>query len=536
MRLIVVGTGIVGAACGYAASRLGADVTFVDAAAVGRATAAGAGVICPWTSEADDPAWYAFSRAAVREYPSLVAGLSADDVSYRQVGALALADEDGELERIRARVVARRAEAPEIGEVRILADGEAQRMFPPLREGTRAVFIGGAARVDGRQLAGALLKASGATIRTGWATLSCDGGRVTGVMVDGKRIEADAVVAAAGAWTASLVEPAGVTVRVVPQRGQIMHIGLVSADTSDWPVVLPSATGHYMLAFGDSRVVAGATREAESGFDVRVTPGGLSEVLANALSVAPGLASGTHLETRVGLRPAGPDGRPLLGAVPAVAGLVVATGLGANGLTAGPYAGTIAARIALGLAPGIDLEPFDPLRLRLLRGLRLRYEVSEELLVVVGGLGLRTHPLVEHLGVIADEDSPGSGAHPLQDDGRRLRGAERSLIPEVILHSRDELAQVVGGRVLRQDPRLAELVPPFIVDELRDLGVGHLLRRRQAAGAAGVRDNVGAHVTRHDQNHPDLRRIAAQVFDQRLGEALDGELRRGVGIVRHAGA
>ena len=58
----------------------------------------------------------------------------------------------------------------------------------------------------------------------------------------------------------------------------------------------------------------------------------------------------------------------------------------------------------------------------------------------------------------------------------------------------------------------------------------------QAAGAAGVRDNVGAHVTRHDQNHPDLRRIAAQVFDQRLGEALDGELRRGVGIVRHAGA
>jgi D-amino-acid dehydrogenase len=66
--------------------------------------------------------------------------------------------------------------------------------------------------------------------------------------------------------------------------------------------------------------------------------------LANALSVAPGLAAGTHLETRVGLRPASPDGRPLLGAIPGVAGLFVATGLGANGLTAGPYAGTIAAR------------------------------------------------------------------------------------------------------------------------------------------------------------------------------------------------
>ncbi len=53
-------------------------------------------------------------------------------------------------------------------------------------------------------------------------------------------------------------------------------------------------------------MVAGATRETGSGFDVRVTPGGLAEILANALSVAPGLAAGTLLETRVGLRPAGP--------------------------------------------------------------------------------------------------------------------------------------------------------------------------------------------------------------------------------------
>jgi D-amino-acid dehydrogenase len=365
VQLVVVGSGIVGAACGYAASLLGADVTLVDAAAPGRATAAGAGIICPWAAVTEDPAWYAFSCAAVREYPALIASLDADDVSYRRVGALVLADGDDELERIRARVVARRAQAPEIGDVRILGDGEAERLFPPLRPGTRAVFIGGAARVDGRRLAGALTDAArrnGAQVRTGWATLACHGESVAGVAVDGELIEADAVVAAAGAWTRGLAEPAGVSVRVVPQRGQIMHIGLGSADTGDWPVVLPSASGHYLLAFGDSRVVAGATWEPDAGFDVRVTPGGMYEVLANALAVAPGLALGTHLETRVGLRPASPDGRPLLGAVPGVAGLVVATGLGANGLTAGPYAGTIAARVALGLPVAMDLGPFDPLR------------------------------------------------------------------------------------------------------------------------------------------------------------------------------
>jgi glycine/D-amino acid oxidase-like deaminating enzyme len=64
----------------------------------------------------------------------------------------------------------------------------------------------------------------------------------------------------------------------------------------------------------------------------------------------------------VGLRPVGPDVRPPLGLVDGVSGLVVATGLGASGLTMGPYAGAIAARSALGLPQLTDLAPFDPLR------------------------------------------------------------------------------------------------------------------------------------------------------------------------------
>jgi len=368
MRLIIVGAGIVGAACAYTASGLGAQVTLIDAERPGRATAAGAGIICPWTAAVDDPAWYDFARTAAREYPALIAALADQgeaDVSYRRVGALLLAGTPEQLEQARQRIAARSAGAPEMGEVSLLDEGQAQELFPPLRPGAVAVHIAGAARVDGRRLAAALVRAAarhGATIRTGAATLSCRAGRVTGVSVDGDLVEADAVVAAAGAWTAGFGEPAGVAVNVVPQRGQIVHIGLDGADTSRWPVVLPSATGHYLLAFDGSRVVVGATREAGSGYDVRVTPGGLAEVLANALSVAPGLSQGTLLETRVGLRPVGPDIRPLLGPVRGVDGLVVATGLGATGLTMGPLAGTVAARVALGLPPGVDLRPFDPLR------------------------------------------------------------------------------------------------------------------------------------------------------------------------------
>jgi D-amino-acid dehydrogenase len=369
MKLLVAGGGVVGAACAYTAANLGAEVVLVDADLPGRATAAGAGIICPWSSHVDDPVRYAFACAAAREYPGFVAGLAAAvggdpaDVSYRQVGALMLAlDADG-AERARERLRGALAAAPEMGEIQVLDARETRALFPPLRPAP-AVFVSGAARVDGTRLRATLIRAArakGAVVMTGRAELACRAGRVMGAEVDGDLVTADVVVAAAGAWTASLAAAAGVTVRVTPERGQIAHLRLDQADTGRWPVVLPAASGHYLLAFDDSRVVAGATRETGSGFDARVTAGGLGEVLTQALAVAPGLAGASHVETRVGLRPAGPDDRPLLGPA-GIDGLVVATGLGASGLTLGPLAGSVAARAALGLEQPFDLTPFDPLR------------------------------------------------------------------------------------------------------------------------------------------------------------------------------
>jgi D-amino-acid dehydrogenase len=153
MRLIVVGSGIVGSACACAASRLGAEVTLVDAGMAGQATAAGAGIVCPWTSRLDDPAWYAFGCAAAREYPGLVAGLAAAgeaDVSYRQVGALVVTDGAEQQEQARQRIAARRAAAPEMGDVQSLTGAEAQRLFPPLRPDAAAVFVRGQRCAGGR--------------------------------------------------------------------------------------------------------------------------------------------------------------------------------------------------------------------------------------------------------------------------------------------------------------------------------------------------------------------------------------------------
>ncbi|MGN9780797.1 NAD(P)/FAD-dependent oxidoreductase [Nonomuraea sp. ZG12] len=169
-------------------------------------------------------------------------------------------------------------------------------------------------------------------------------------------IEADVVIVAAGAWTGEVCRPLGVELPVFPRRGQIVHATLDGVDTAWWPIVLPRS-GPYLLGFPGSRVVVGATVE-DVGFAPRITMGGLEEVLQAGLRVAPGLYGATVTETRVGLRPVYAPGPPLIGRV--TDRVVVATGLSAYGLTAGPFTGELAAGLALGEDAPIDLTPYGP--------------------------------------------------------------------------------------------------------------------------------------------------------------------------------
>ncbi len=367
MRVVVIGAGVLGASTAFHLARAGAEIVLVDQAHDGRATAAGAGIVCPWASTAGDPGWRRIAEAGARYYPALLHLLAEDgrgDVGYRQVGALLVSADRGELDQIEREVHRRAAEVPEMGEVARLSPADARRLFPPLHPDLAAVRIAGGARMDGRLLTSALRHAAerrGARVLAGTAELLADGGRVVGVRVGAERVAAGGVVLAAGAWAPALLAPLGIALAVVPQRGQITHLRLESVETGAWPVVLPSGN-HYLLAFEAGRIVAGATRESGTGFDYRVTAGGQAEVLNEALAVAPGLAAATLLETRIGFRPAGPDARPMLGQAAGVAGLVIGNGLGASGLTIGPFAGRLLAQAALGEQPDLDLAPYDPLR------------------------------------------------------------------------------------------------------------------------------------------------------------------------------
>jgi D-amino-acid dehydrogenase len=367
MRIVVVGAGVLGASTAYHLAREGADVAVVDQAHEGRATAAGAGILCPWASHVDDPAFYELYAAGARYYSDLVPALSEvgeTDLGFRRVGALIVSTDPTELKSVESLLRDRRMEAPEIGDVDRLFPREVKALFPPLRADLAGIHVAGGARVDGRRLAASLLRAAehhGATVARGFVELISRGDRVPSVRLDDREIVADAVVITAGAWSPALLRPLGINLPIQPQRGQIIHLHLPGQETNSWPVVLPPGS-HYLLAFDDSRVVAGATRESGAGFDYRVTAAGQAEVLSEALRIAPGLGAATLVETRVGFRPVSLDGWPLLGQVRNVEGLVIGNGLGAAGLTIGPLAGRLLADVVLDRQPALDLAPFDPLR------------------------------------------------------------------------------------------------------------------------------------------------------------------------------
>jgi glycine oxidase len=90
----------------------------------------------------------------------------------------------------------------------------------------------------------------------------------------------------------------------------------------------------YLVPRSNGRLLVGAT-SADSGFDARVTAGGISGLLQAALSAVPALAGFTVSETWAGLRPATADERPYLGATP-LQGYYLACGHYRNGILLAP--------------------------------------------------------------------------------------------------------------------------------------------------------------------------------------------------------
>lgn len=370
---IIIGGGIVGTSAAYNLARSGAQVLLIDKHHTGRATDAGAGILSFGTlGLGGGTKWFNFASQCGAYYATLIGQLKteqAEDTGYAVVGELIVAVDDDEITAFETqrRLISTQQEKfgqPAGDDLQAVSRAEARDLFPLLGDVQRALLLRSAARVDGRLLTEAMRRvaeANGLQTRDGSVErLVIENGAVTGVVVDGETIPAAKVIIAGGAWSQVFGDQLAVQIPVYPLRGQIVHLSLPGTDTSRWPVV-HAFHGHYLVPWHDSRVAAGATRE-QAGFQPFMTAGGMREVLAEALRVAPGLMDAQIKEMRVGLRPASKDGLPVIGPIRSVANVYVATAFAAIGLQLGPYSGKLAADWALDKTPAVDTAPFSAAR------------------------------------------------------------------------------------------------------------------------------------------------------------------------------
>ncbi|MBC1375471.1 NAD(P)/FAD-dependent oxidoreductase [Listeria farberi] len=360
-KIVIIGGGIVGSSAAYLLSKENVQVTLIDSNEPGQATRAAAGIICPWLSKRRNKYWYELARNSAAFYKEIAERLSKEtgrDSGYKQVGVLALRETEEKVTELFNLAIERRTEANVMGNIEKLSEDETKQKFPLVKPGFGSVYVSGAARVNGGLFCETLLyaaKENGVEIKVGRAHFSSKGE----VLVDGKKESYDKLIIAAGAWLPNLLKEAGFHTDVLAQKGQLLELDFSEYETAGWPVILPPSA-KSIVPFENGKIIVGATHEKAAGFNTEPTAEGRTEVLSEVTRFMEGDLESKVTNVAVGTRPYTSDFAPLIGQLPGFESIFLANGLGASGLTTGPYVGKLLVDLALLNTTDLALENYDP--------------------------------------------------------------------------------------------------------------------------------------------------------------------------------
>ena len=363
MKVLVIGGGIIGCAAAYELAKAGCAVTVLERATPGaEASGAAAGLLLPLGDSADTQ----YARLAMeswRRYPETVRELrdrTGVDVEYVTRGTIHTLATAEDVRTAEARL--RHAWAREIG-IEAWDAADLRSHEPALSTEVRgAMFVRGDHWVNNQRLVVAYAQAAvsaGVSLCTGAAVtrVIVEDDHARGVVVDGERHDADAVLLAAGAWTGELAASFGGRLRVEPRRGQMIaltHVPpvLTHAVHSDDVYLIPRASGELLI---------GATVE-KVGFQRSVTAAGVARLLASAIALVPALGNLAISRTWYGFRPWAPDSMPIIGPWPGIQGLWVATAHYRSGILLAPITARLVTEMMTHGRPSLDIDDFLPRR------------------------------------------------------------------------------------------------------------------------------------------------------------------------------
>jgi glycine oxidase len=356
--VVVIGAGVIGAACAWRLAQAGLSVRLLERSAPAAGASQAALGVLQFHAKARMPRPY--QRLAIHSrdlYPPMLdelAALDGERLPYYVGGHLSVALLEADLPELDAFEADNQALGLPVERV---TPEECRLMEPGLNPAVLSgLFYPEDAWVDNTALTLALARAAerhGARLeRRSVEAVVVDGGRATGVRAGGEFIPAGWVVLAAGCWSPQV---RGVpALPVVPVRGQALAV-------QGQPVrrVVSSPRGYIVPKGTAGQALLGATVE-HAGYDEETTVGGLAEVAAASLELAPGLRGCAFLGAWAGLRPGTPDGLPFIGPFDEAPNLVAATGHLRNGIMHAPSTAAAVTAVVTGSAPPFDLAPFRP--------------------------------------------------------------------------------------------------------------------------------------------------------------------------------
>ena len=346
----IVGGGVMGCAIAWQLAKNGVACALVERGSFGGgASGATAGVVGPlWHIDPDDPDMFRLGMRSLELFPLWAAELAAAGVSpeFQQTGVLKAAFSEEEA----AELSGFYGWQSQLGlDVQWLERDDVLRREPGISPDVRAaIFSPREGCVRGQRLCDSLAHAAGRLGAKLYENvevtgLRYEGDRITGIETTAGSISAGQVVLAAGPWSgvggrwtsrlnvrsAEGGGPLDLPVRGV--KGQRILLRL--------PGFLPLSpvrnSAVYVVPRLDGNILVASTRE-EGRSDETVTAEGVATLVSGAVRSFPLLADAAFASGRAGVRPATPDGRPIIGPAPGIDGLTIATGHDAVGIMLSP--------------------------------------------------------------------------------------------------------------------------------------------------------------------------------------------------------
>ena len=360
--VVVIGAGIVGAACADELARRGMRVAVLDRDVIGSgATAAGMGHIVVMD---DSEAQFALTRYSQQLWQALRPELPGD-VEFEETGTIWIAADEEEMTEVRRKheYYGSRSVPTEVLDARLM------EVEPNLRPGMAGGLLVPEDAVLYPPCAARFLieraQSRGAELYLGKSVLQIGHGKVQ--LSDGSAIRGKRIVNAAGAWAPELMPGVEVKKRkghlVITDRypgflrHQLVELGYlksahsVSADSVAFNIQ-PRRTGQILI--GSSRQYGAEHREVDHDI--------LRRMLQRAQEYMPALGGISAVRTWTGFRAATPDKLPLIGPCPGDESLFLATGHEGLGITTSLATAKILADQITGAKSEISIEPYLPSR------------------------------------------------------------------------------------------------------------------------------------------------------------------------------